>query len=269
MSQQPRGGYTQNLDLPYPSPEDAADVPYWVQLLAERLDVLLSGSGTGSDQVSAGTPVGGIILWGGPESIRPQNFLWCNGDWYPQDSWQTLYARIGNAWDGDTPNPGHFRVPNLQDVFVRGTSEANPTAGMRAGADSIGHHSHTMSHQHTHSHSHDIWHGHSVSVFGAADSGGANWMHGTHWVGRGADNYIIAGNEGAPGGPGSHVHGTGITSTGATGGPDNRTSSDASSVWTSGPYVSSADHNVPNTGLAGEHDNRPVFQPMRYLIRGY
>ena len=260
MSQQPRGGYTQNLDLPYPSPEDAADVPYWVQLLAERLDVLLSGSGSGSDQVSAGTPVGGIILWGGPESIRPVNFLWCNGDWYPQDSWRTLYARVGNAWDGPTPNPGHFRVPDLQDVFVRGNSEANPTAGMRAGVDAIGDHTHTFSHQHTHSHSHDIWHGHGVSVSGAGPTGGAD--------GTAVSRATGSASPAALGHP-DHAHGVGFTSTGATGGPDNRTSGDASNVWTSGPYVSSVDHNVPNTSAAGGHDNRPVYQPMRYLIRGY
>lgn len=64
------------------------------------------------------SPIGSVIQFAGT-GIPGTDYLLCDGTSYSTVTYVKLYAAIGYTWGNDG---GLFRVPNLQEQFVRGSS---------------------------------------------------------------------------------------------------------------------------------------------------
>jgi microcystin-dependent protein len=67
-------------------------------------------------------PVGSIMIFGGPESTVPAGWLLCNGRAVDRTGvYSSLFNVIGTLW-GSGNGSSTFNIPDLQGVFLRGTS---------------------------------------------------------------------------------------------------------------------------------------------------
>lgn len=74
-------------------------------------------------------PVGGILPW--PTDVAPANYLPCEGGYYSNTTYATLYAVLGTRYGAGS---GTFRVPDYRGYFLRGwshTSGVDPDASSR------------------------------------------------------------------------------------------------------------------------------------------
>ena len=65
-------------------------------------------------------PVGAVIPFAGPYDKIPDGWLLCDGTVYGITAYPELFAVIGSTWG--SPDPDHFRVPDLRGVFLRGVN---------------------------------------------------------------------------------------------------------------------------------------------------
>lgn len=204
---------TPRLNLPYPEPENAADVPLWIRDLCNRLEDILLSNGLDGEPIVPGTPVGSVVAWTSPSP--PAGWALCNGQVYDRIQYDVLYAVCGDRFAGtasEPVNPSNFAVPNLvgrviEHSGVQGIGHHYPDVrGVR-----VPKHTHGMDHYHgMNGHVHGIGHEHSWG----ATTGGASGTAVSRASGTAPDNALKHPD---------HVHGVGgVTSGGPahSGGPN-------------------------------------------------
>lgn len=79
-------------------------------------------------------PVGTILIWPGTKDNVPMGYMMCNGDSIRKDEYPELYAIIGDNFNNkaymkygsegfyNNPPEGYFRLPDLQERFIVGSS---------------------------------------------------------------------------------------------------------------------------------------------------
>lgn len=82
----------------------------------------LGGIKYGIESFAPKTPAGAIFAFGG--SATPAGYLACNGTAVSRTTYADLFSAIGTTW-GAGDNTTTFNVPNLQNMFLRG-SGASP-----------------------------------------------------------------------------------------------------------------------------------------------
>jgi hypothetical protein len=103
----------------------------------------------GNAVANGANPPGTIISFGGVNA--PSGYLPCLGGAYLIASYPRLYAAIGSYWNTTTIPADQFQVPNLYDMFIRGS-----------GSQQVGTFEDQMFAQHDHpindpGHKHPVW----------------------------------------------------------------------------------------------------------------
>lgn len=111
-------------------------------------------------------PIGGGVLWPSAGAV-PSGYVEANGQLLSTSAYPALFAVYGYLHGGAG---GTFGVPNLNNQFVRGTTNTS-AVGVVIGADSVTlseanlpTHAHSMAHTHTLAHTHGIDHGHTATT---------------------------------------------------------------------------------------------------------
>jgi microcystin-dependent protein len=98
------------------------------------IDVELEGKPTWADDVTdqymAAVPTSSLVPTGTVSSFAgttaPDGYLICDGSEYDESIYPQLFAVIGSTFNTGGETAGHFRVPQLEDEFIRGASTGNP-----------------------------------------------------------------------------------------------------------------------------------------------
>lgn len=91
---------------------------YISYVFSDGSNILWADAGNVVANSAQGIPSGTIISFGGANI--PSGYLWCNGGAVSRVIYASLFAAIGTTWgsgDGSTT----FNVPDLQNMFLRGT----------------------------------------------------------------------------------------------------------------------------------------------------
>jgi len=86
-----------------------------------------------------GVPAGTIIFYAGVNA--PAGYLFADGSFVEVADYQELFAAIGYAYGSD--GIGRFRLPDLRDLFVRGSTDTTTVGVVQQ--DQIKEHTHTVS----------------------------------------------------------------------------------------------------------------------------
>jgi len=78
---------------------------------------------------------GQVAYFAGPEENLPAGWLKCDGSEVAIDDYPDLYAAIGTTWNDGNEQSGDFRLPNLPDRVLVGTS-ASRSVGEYGGEES-------------------------------------------------------------------------------------------------------------------------------------
>lgn len=82
--------------------------------------------------VAAGVPVGSIVSFAAGELPRlSDGWLPCNGGTYPRADYKELADLLGNTW-GDAGSPDRFKVPDLENQFLRGAGGSRRVGSQQA-----------------------------------------------------------------------------------------------------------------------------------------
>lgn len=198
-----------------------------------------------------GVPAGTVAFFAGPITADglgdggsgyapPRGWLRMKGGLYLAEQYPALYAAIGTTYNtgGESTNPVQFRVPNVDDRFLRasGTGSLAATGGsstistsmLPPHAHDLGGHVHGLSGSHSvsGSTSFDGGHGHGTNAHTLTGSGGVPNWDGAN--GSAGFSFVPTAWSGASvgGGDGSHSHtlsGASVTLSGNTGGASGNT----------------------------------------------
>jgi microcystin-dependent protein len=147
----------------------------------------------------ASQPVGSISTYAG--TICPDGWLFCDGSAYNISDYYDLYQIIGTRYGGTGQL---FKVPDLRNRFLRGTSAVGTLDGTSKGSDTVNisvtqlpSHDHSVS-AHNHSvtaHTHTInEHTHVVPKHGHTTANHTHDYYDAYWSAQGSTR-----NEGVPG----------------------------------------------------------------------
>lgn len=100
---------------------------------------VLTSDGTNivSSTPPAGTPTGGIIMWGGAIASPPSGYLVCDGSAVSRTTYSALFAVVSTTYgtgDGSTT----FNLPNLSNKFPYGANEGSSAGNASIGASGNG-----------------------------------------------------------------------------------------------------------------------------------
>jgi microcystin-dependent protein len=84
------------------------------------------------DNVAGIVPIGAIMLWGTTKA--PDGWLICDGGEFSRTEYAVLFSLIGTTYGSTTSTT--FKVPNTQNVVIRGLGNLYTPLGVTGGADS-------------------------------------------------------------------------------------------------------------------------------------
>jgi microcystin-dependent protein len=146
-----------------------------------------------------GIPAGTVAFFAGPITADglgadgsgfapPRGWLRAKGGLYLAEQYPALFARIGTTYNtgGEATNPQQFRVPNLDDKFIRASGAGSLAA---TGGTS------TITTSHLPPHVHDLA-SHTHPLSGSYSISGTATSDGTH--GHGTNAHTLTGSGGVP-----------------------------------------------------------------------
>jgi microcystin-dependent protein len=181
----------------------------------------LSGGGSGS------SPSGSLTAFAG--ATAPTGWLICDGDQYPQASYASLYAIIGNTYNTGGETAGYFRVPNIKGRVIVGRDASDSDFNVLGETSGAKTHTLTESEMPSHDHTGSISGG---SHFHSMNTGAALTL--------GAGNSLFANSGNPP-----------VTSAGSTG-----TSTSHSHTL-----------NINNAGSGNAHNNLQPYIALNWIIK--
>lgn len=110
---------------------------YLSYIFSDGTNVRYADLGNVIANVPQAIPAGVISPFGGP--VAPSGYLACDGSVVSQTTYAALYAAIGTTWNTSGEGAGNFRLPDLRNMFLRGSGTS--AVGVYE-ADSYLNHSH-------------------------------------------------------------------------------------------------------------------------------
>ena len=138
----------------------------------QELELYLSTLGGGG---SGSSPSGSLTAFAG--ATAPTGWLICDGDQYPQASYASLYAIIGNTYNTGGETAGYFRVPNIKGRVIVGRDASDSDFNVLG--ETSGAKTHTLTESEMPSHDHTGFisggsHSHSMNTGAALTLGAGN-----------------------------------------------------------------------------------------------
>jgi microcystin-dependent protein len=107
-------------------------------IVSDGYTVSWADNGNIAANVPQSVPAGVISPFGG--TVAPSGYLPCDGSVVSQTTYAALYAAISTTWNTGGEGAGNFRLPDLSNMFLRGTG----TSGVGVyEADDFKSHTHT------------------------------------------------------------------------------------------------------------------------------
>lgn len=92
---------------------------YLTYIYSDGTNVRYADQGNVIANVPQSVPAGVISPFGG--TVAPSGYLLCDGSIVSQTTYSALYAAISTAWNTGGEGAGNFRLPDLQNMFLRGS----------------------------------------------------------------------------------------------------------------------------------------------------
>ena len=172
----------------------------------QELELYLSTLGGGG---SGSSPSGSLTAFAG--ATAPTGWLICDGDQYPQASYASLYAIIGNTYNTGGETAGYFRVPNIKGRVIVGRDASDSDFNVLGETGGAKTHTLTESEMPSHDHTGSISggsHEHPMSTGAALTLGAGNSL----FANSGNPPVTSAGNTGTST---SHSHTLNINNAGS------------------------------------------------------